>query len=385
MHRLRLNRDKRPEYNTIDDAVNIIKKARKIMVLTGAGISVSCGIPDFRSPQGLYARLQAEGKYELDDPQQMFDIEYFKLYPEVFYSFASQIYPSNVVASPCHRFVKLLEDRGKLLRNYTQNIDNIEGIVEIKRVFQCHGSFATASCLVCHNKVPGSDIKNDIDAHTIPYCVPCTKRTAALKKDRTKSKGKRKSGWDHDDGDSSDDTIRHVMKPDITFFGEKLASDFDELFLEDIRGDDFDCLLIIGTSLEVAPVADIVHRVPHSIPQILINKTPVGHARPDIILLGNADEIVQYLCKRLIWSLPLPPSGKHKRQGELEEPKRIGNSHVWMFHGAEPGLLLNPSLGSASRSASSSLTSLSSFATPSKLEIGEGVGNVRGVKRARYG
>ncbi|KAF9511359.1 hypothetical protein BS47DRAFT_1395157 [Hydnum rufescens UP504] len=401
MHRLRMDREKLAKYNTIDDAVDIIKRSRKIMVLTGAGISVSCGIPDFRSPQGLYARLQAEGKYELDDPQQMFDIEYFKVYPEVFYNLVTMqlIRKRNI---PIERYSLTVPSFCELLRNYTQNIDNIEGIVGVKRVFQCHGSFATASCIVCHNKVPGSDIKDDIYAHTIPYCVPCTKRTAGLRKDRMKMKGKRKSAWDHEDEDGSDDTLRHIMKarspgplmrrmgmlsglphqPDITFFGEKLASDFDELFLQDIRGDDFDCLLIIGTSLEVAPVADIVYRVPHSIPQILINKTPVVHARPDIVLLGDADEIVHYICTRLDWSLQLIPSPKEEPLGKLEEPRRIGDSHVWMFRGAEPGSLLKPSLGSIS--SSSSLSSLSSVASPSKLQLHKGwIGH--GSKRARYG
>lgn len=55
------------------------------MVLTGAGVSVSCGIPDFRSETGIYARLK---DYQLEDPQSMFDIHYFRDCPEIFYSFA---------------------------------------------------------------------------------------------------------------------------------------------------------------------------------------------------------------------------------------------------------------------------------------------------------
>ena len=81
------SREKLPQYNTIDDAVRLIRERKRILVLTGAGISecpplvsilhynclsgVSCGIPDFRSKHGLYASLQDSGEYDLDDPQQM--------------------------------------------------------------------------------------------------------------------------------------------------------------------------------------------------------------------------------------------------------------------------------------------------------------------------
>jgi hypothetical protein len=84
-------RDKLPQHNTIDDAVELIRKSQRILILTGAGISVfnrfryslpflflppfligvSCGIPDFRSRDGLYASLKNQGDYDLDDPQQM--------------------------------------------------------------------------------------------------------------------------------------------------------------------------------------------------------------------------------------------------------------------------------------------------------------------------
>lgn len=82
----------------------------------------SCGIPDFRSPTGLYARLKLDPDPRfstLDDPQDMFDLAFFKHDPSVFYSFAREIYPSNFVPSECHRFVRLLELEGKLLRNYS--------------------------------------------------------------------------------------------------------------------------------------------------------------------------------------------------------------------------------------------------------------------------
>lgn len=166
-----LRKRRRLDYvNVLDDVVDLLSKANNIMIVTGAGVSVSCGIPDFRSETGIYSRLQ---EYELDDPQQMFDIEYFRETPEIFYSFAKELYPTNYEPSPSHLFVKLVEDKGKLLRNYTQNIDTLEHKADIKRVVNCHGSFATASCVTCGYKVDGKEIESYIMAQQVPPCPKC--------------------------------------------------------------------------------------------------------------------------------------------------------------------------------------------------------------------
>ncbi|KAI6010913.1 DHS-like NAD/FAD-binding domain-containing protein [Pisolithus orientalis] len=352
-------REKLPQHNTIEDAVSLIQRSRRIIILTGAGISLAspCGIPDFRSRNGLYASLKANGQYDLDDPQQMFDIHYFKEHPagQLHYQCTAQIYPSNFIPSPCHRFIKLIEDKGKLLRNYTQNIDTLETQAGIKRVLQCHGSFKTATCLLCRKQVPGVEIEREILERRVPYCKTCLEahRAAEAQKSKVTKKGKkRKNEWDDDSDDSDDDMPVGVMKPDITFFGEKLNDEFDRALEED--RDKVDLLLVIGTSLKVSPVSEIFSHLPHSVPQILINRTPIRHINPDVVLLGNADDIVQYLCERLHWELPPPtpqhglqldvpvPLGKNGKRSSTEmmgiaEPVRVGESHVWLFQGAEGG------------------------------------------------
>ncbi|BEI87895.1 uncharacterized protein CcaverHIS019_0106130 [Cutaneotrichosporon cavernicola] len=313
LSRVLRRRSKLEQYNTVSDAVDLLRNAKRIMVLSGAGISTSCGIPDFRSSTGLYANLQAEGKYDLDDPQQMFDISYFRENPMVFYSFAKQIYPSNFVPSPCHRWIKLLEDRGTLLRNYTQNIDTLESQAGVTRVLQCHGSFKTASCLRCKAKLPGQAIEEYIMEQRIPYCPTCSAerdtQIAAAKANRAR-KPKKNTEWDDDsdsDFDPWDKGEPGIIKPDIVFFGQALESEFDECLFRDREV--VDLLVIIGTSLKVAPVSEVLSHIPHSVPQIFINLTPVTHMRPDIMLLGDADSIVTYLSRELGWAIP-PAAGE---------------------------------------------------------------------------
>ncbi|RCH84044.1 NAD-dependent histone deacetylase sir2, partial [Rhizopus stolonifer] len=292
---------RRLEVNTLEDVVGLLSKAKKVLIVTGAGVSVSCGIPDFRSETGIYSRLQ---EYQLDDPQQMFDIDYFRETPEIFYSFAKELYPANYEPSPCHQFVKLVEENGQLLRNYTQNIDTLEHKADIKRVVNCHGSFATASCVTCGHKVDGKEIESFIMAQQVPPCPQCPK--IENKEQNEFNRGS-------------------IMKPDITFFGERLPLEFDNLLALDTE--QVDLLIVMGSSLKVSPVSEIMQQIPHSIPQILINRTPITHMTFDIQLLGDCDLIVPELCRMLQWDLKhpkLPGGGALSNESKSEET-------IWKF------------------------------------------------------
>ncbi|KAJ1928847.1 NAD-dependent histone deacetylase sir2 [Tieghemiomyces parasiticus] len=312
------HRDRLEYVRTVDDVVDLVRRARKIMVLTGAGVSVSCGIPDFRSPSGIYARL---GEFGLDDPQQMFDIEFFTEAPHIFYSFAKELYPSNFVPSPSHHFIRLLESRGQLLRNYTQNIDTLEHQTGIQRVLNCHGSFATASCIRCGHQVPGEAIREDIFAQTVPHCEACARADLLEKMQRPqqkKNRNHRGNANDDDDDTSEGERLPGIMKPDITFFGENLPDVFDRSFAEDHT--QVDLLLVIGSSLKVAPVSEVMAHLPANVPQILINKTPNLHMNFDVQLLGDCDDVLAYLCHRLEWDLVHPQlAGGHTLAPEFAE------------------------------------------------------------------
>lgn len=174
-------------------------------------ISTSLGIPDFRSKDtGLYAKLEHLG---LSDPQEVFDIHVFREDPNIFFSIAKDILPTEKKYSPTHGFIRLLQDKGKLLTNYTQNIDNIEanaGVIP-EKIVQCHGSFATATCVKCQYKVAGDEIFEDIKKGVVPECVSCQKSIAedALKpqgmKRKRSSNSMQKDRKDGDDDSDEDD------------------------------------------------------------------------------------------------------------------------------------------------------------------------------------
>ncbi|KAJ0004969.1 hypothetical protein NQD34_011183 [Periophthalmus magnuspinnatus] len=259
-------RKKRKDINTLEDVVRLLHESKRILVLTGAGVSVSCGIPDFRSRDGIYARLAVDFP-DLPDPQSMFDIEYFRRDPRPFFKFAKEIYPGQFQPSPCHKFISMLDKQGKLLRNYTQNIDTLEQVAGVQRIIQCHGSFATASCLVCKYKVDCDAIREDIFNQIVPHCPRCL------------------------------DIPLAIMKPDIVFFGENLPEMFHRAMKQD--KDEVDLLIVIGSSLKVRPVALIPNSIPHEVPQVLINREQLPHLNFDVELLGDCDVIINELCHRL--------------------------------------------------------------------------------------
>ncbi|MCJ1426674.1 NAD-dependent histone deacetylase sir2, partial [Sticta canariensis] len=305
-------RQKLLQYNTIDDAVSLLKGSKNIIVLTGAGISTSLGIPDFRSKEtGLYSQLQHLG---LSDPQEVFDISTFREDPSIFYSVAKDILPSTKKFTPTHAFIRLLQEKGKLLTNFTQNIDNLEGHAGIlpEKLIQCHGSFATASCVECNYKVRGEEIYRDLKAGRVPRCDRCIRnlreaKPAGIKRKRSSGglpKGKkiRKEYEDSTDEENYEIAVAGVMKPDITFFGEDLPKTFHDRLVEHDRSL-VDLVLIIGTSLKVAPVSEIPSFLPPGIPQLYISREHCSHVDFDVNLLGDCDIVVTELCRRAGWDL----------------------------------------------------------------------------------
>ncbi|KAL1996598.1 hypothetical protein VTN49DRAFT_7463 [Thermomyces lanuginosus] len=302
-------RQKLDAYNTVEDAVELLKNAKNIIVITGAGISTSLGIPDFRSKDtGLYSRLEHLG---LTDPQEVFDIRLFREDPSIFFSVAKDILPTEKKFSPTHAFIRLLQDKGKLLTNYTQNIDNIEANAGIlpEKIVQCHGSFATATCTKCKVKVPGESIFDIVREGKIPECKACKEQlesqSQGMKRKRSSNglqKDRKKGNSDNDSDDDYEIPTPGVLKPDIIFFGEDLPDEFGRRLVHEDR-EVADLVLVIGTSMKVAPVAEVPAIMPPDVPQIYISRTPAPHIGFDIDLIGDCDVVVAELCRRAGWEL----------------------------------------------------------------------------------
>jgi len=235
--------------------------------MTGAGISTSAGIPDFRSPDtGLYANLS---RLNLPYAEAVFEIGYFRENPEPFYTLAHELYPGKYRPTITHSFIRLLHDKGLLLKLFTQNIDCLEreaGVPDDK-IIEAHGSFARQSCIECQAPYPDEDIKRHIDNKEIPRCHSC----------------------------------KGLVKPEIVFFGERLPDAF--LAAQSLPGQS-DLCIVLGTSLTVQPFASLPETVRDACPRVLINKERVGgigSGTDDVLILGDCDDGVRRLATACGW------------------------------------------------------------------------------------
>ncbi|RDW74712.1 SIR2 family NAD-dependent protein deacylase [Aspergillus mulundensis] len=283
------------EARTVDAVAKYVreKPVRQVVVMVGAGISTSAGIPDFRSPDtGIYSNLI---HLDLPDPEAVFDISFFRQNPKPFYALARELAPGQYRPTIAHSFVKLLYDKGKLLKHFTQNIDCLERLAGVPgdMIVEAHGSFATQRCIDCKAAYPEELMKEAIAKGEVPYCAEC----------------------------------QGLVKPDIVFFGEALPSSFfDNRELPETA----DLCIVMGTSLSVQPFASLPSFVADGVPRVLINRERVGGmgSRPDdVLILDDCDNGVRKLARALGWEEELKQlweevnPNKKSREEELESPQ----------------------------------------------------------------
>ncbi|CAF3711011.1 unnamed protein product [Rotaria sp. Silwood1] len=264
-------------------AAEYMSKCSNIIVMAGAGISTSAGIPDFRSPgTGLYSQLS---KYNLPFPEAVLHLDFFRNNPKPFFLLAKELYPQKFTPTPTHFFIRLLNEKNKLLRIFTQNIDSLERVAGVppEKIVEAHGTFFTSHCLNCRKEYDLEFVKEIIFKDEIPHCKDCN----------------------------------GIVKPDIIFFGESLPDRFRECVESDFSKADF--LIIIGTSLQVAPFNRLISFVDKNCPRLLINMEPAGNEtslwsfgsnsllyntnknRRDVFHKSTCDDGVTELAKLLGW------------------------------------------------------------------------------------
>jgi NAD-dependent deacetylase len=193
----------------------LIRESSSTVALTGAGISVPSGIPDFRSP--------GEGLWEKVDPMEVAHIEAFRRDPAKFWSFYRPRLLSlgEVEPNDAHRVLAELERRELLDGVITQNIDQLHHKAGSERVVEVHGSIRTSSCQWCGKQFKLADVDALFDEEGAARCSDC-------------------SG---------------PVKPDVVLFGELLAA--EAMAEAESLAAGADLMLCVGSSLEVYPVAGL--------------------------------------------------------------------------------------------------------------------------------
>ncbi len=238
--------------NEIEQAARLIKEAKQVCALTGAGISVESGIPDFRSPEGLWARY---------DPLVYAALDSFLSAPERFYEMARELNPTLMNAEPnsSHRALVELEKLGKCVAVITQNIDFLHQRAGSGEVLEVHGTYASGHCLQCKKMFLIEEIMAlSEDNSRVPLCPEC----------------------------------EGVIKPDVVFFGESL--DAQVLGRSAAIASSSDLMLVIGCSLEVYPAASLpVYTKRNQGKLIFFNTTRTVHDQlADLVLIGQAGEML---------------------------------------------------------------------------------------------
>ncbi|MDX6685285.1 MAG: NAD-dependent deacetylase, partial [Baekduia sp.] len=154
---------------------SLVREAGSVVALTGAGISVPSGIPDFRSP--------GTGLWENVDPMEVAHIDAWRADPERFWHFYGSRFQTLRDKQPngAHLALVELERRGLLDGVITQNIDRLHRRAGTRHLVEVHGSIDTSSCLVCGERYPLEDVQRRLDES--PVSVPACDCGAPLKPD----------------------------------------------------------------------------------------------------------------------------------------------------------------------------------------------------------
>jgi len=225
---------------------NLIAENQPCVVLTGAGVSTESGIPDFRSATGVWARF---------DPYEVASIDGFRRDPARVWEFYGMRLGVLHDAQPnaAHRALAELEAAGFVQAVVTQNVDGLHRRAGSVDVIEVHGTIDAASCPRCGRREGRQRVEELLP---LPHCADCDA----------------------------------VLKPDVVMFGELLPADAIERATELAR--QAACLLVVGSSLEVWPVAGLPRETLAAGGKLaIVNRDPTPYdALAEIVIQASAGE-----------------------------------------------------------------------------------------------
>ncbi len=201
----------------VERLAELLGRSRRAVALTGAGVSVPSGIPDFRTPEtGLWAKV---------DPMEVAHISVFEGDPERFWSYYRPRFQSLGDKEPnrAHEALAELERRGLIEGVITQNIDRLHRAAGSENVIEVHGSIGSSSCMACEAAFGLDEVDALFDERGVAICSDCG----------------------------------GAVKPDVVLFGEMLPLEAIDRATQ--LAEDADLMLCVGSSLAVHPVAGLPH------------------------------------------------------------------------------------------------------------------------------
>lgn len=233
---------------------DLIDKAEQIVLLSGAGVSRASGIPDFRSPDGLYRR----DPHLPVSPEVILSHDFLLTYPDDFYRYYREnlFYP-DAKPNSIHRYFAKLEQAGKLAAVLTQNVDGLHRMAGSETVLELHGTGDRFYCVDCERELDMADALASEGAPSCPFCGG-------------------------------------LVRPDIVLYGEPLCTPLLTAALQHIAA--CDLLICAGTSLRVEPVASLVtYRAPHT-PFVILNAEPTPYdAQADLVIHDDLVDVIASL------------------------------------------------------------------------------------------
>lgn len=248
--------------DALEDAGRLFRKAKRILILTGAGLSTPSGIPDFRS--------EGSGLWSRDEPLEVASLNTFRTAPEKFFEWfrplADQIF--NAQPNAAHLALAELEQRDARVAIATQNIDALHQKAGSTNVFELHGSIRTLSCTQCFKRYESpSFLQAYIESGAIPLCPNCN----------------------------------GILKPDVILFGEQLPQAAWNAAQRETR--QADLMLVAGSSLEVLPVAGLpMQALDRGVHLVIVNNTPTYiNARADVVIMDDVATALPEIIKRALY------------------------------------------------------------------------------------